>query len=79
MVSHASENGGTKLGPAEAGESWPPLRARCLKVAFIGTHGVGKTTLCFELAARLKWMDYRVDMVKEVARMSSPAEQGHDG
>jgi nicotinamide riboside kinase len=39
-----------------------------LKVAFIGTHGVGKTTLCFELAARLKRMDYRVDMVKEVAR-----------
>ena len=25
-----------------------------MKVAFIGTHGVGKTTLCFDLAARLK-------------------------
>jgi nicotinamide riboside kinase len=39
-----------------------------LKVAFLGTHGVGKTTLCFELAARLKRRDLRVDMVKEVAR-----------
>ena len=40
----------------------------CLKVAFIGSHGVGKTTLSFELAARLKRLDYPVDMVKEVAR-----------
>lgn len=37
-------------------------------MAFIGSHGVGKTTLCFELAARLKRLDYRVDVVKEVAR-----------
>lgn len=49
-------------------DSWPVPSDPCLKVAFIGTHGVGKTTLCFELAARLKWLDYRVDMVKEVAR-----------
>jgi hypothetical protein len=40
----------------------------CIKVAFIGSHGVGKTTLCFDLAARLKRMDFRVDLVKEVAR-----------
>jgi thymidylate kinase len=39
-----------------------------VKIAFIGTHGVGKTTLCFELAARLKRLDYSVDLVKEVAR-----------
>ena len=39
-----------------------------MKIAFIGTHGVGKTTLSFELAARLKRMDYSVDLVKEVAR-----------
>jgi hypothetical protein len=45
-----------------------PSRPACHKIAFIGTHGVGKTTLCFELAARLKRMDYRVDLVKEVAR-----------
>ena len=39
-----------------------------LKVAFIGTHGVGKTTLCFDLASRLKRLDFGVDVVKEVAR-----------
>jgi len=40
-----------------------------VKVAFIGTHGVGKTTLCYDLAARLKKRDASVDMVKEVARL----------
>ena len=39
-----------------------------LKVAFLGTHGVGKTTLCYELAAELKRRDKAVDLVKEVAR-----------
>lgn len=39
-----------------------------MKIAFLGSHGVGKTTLCFELAARLKRRDLRVDIVKEVAR-----------
>ncbi|MBK9302383.1 MAG: ATP-binding protein [bacterium] len=39
-----------------------------MKIAFIGTHGVGKTTLCFELAACLKRLDVSVDVVKEVAR-----------
>lgn len=39
-----------------------------MKLAFIGTHGVGKTTLCFELAAALKRLDLSVDLVKEVAR-----------
>jgi GTPase SAR1 family protein len=39
-----------------------------MKIAFIGTHGVGKTTLCFDLAARIKRLDYSVDLVKEVAR-----------
>ena len=39
-----------------------------MKIAFIGTHGVGKTTLCFDLASRLKRLDFGVDMVKEVAR-----------
>jgi predicted ATPase len=41
---------------------------RHLKIAFIGTHGVGKTTLCFDLASRLKRLDLGVDIVKEVAR-----------
>ena len=40
-----------------------------MKIAFIGTHGVGKTTLCFELAACLKRLDIGVDVVKEVARL----------
>jgi adenylate kinase family enzyme len=41
-----------------------------MKIAFIGTHGVGKTTLCYEIAARLKRDGLNVDMVKEVARTS---------
>jgi hypothetical protein len=43
-------------------------RRERVKVAFIGTHGVGKTTLCFDLASRLKRLDLGVDIVKEVAR-----------
>lgn len=39
-----------------------------MKIAFIGSHGVGKTTLCFDLASRLKRLDRGVDIVKEVAR-----------
>lgn len=38
------------------------------KIAFIGTHGVGKTTLCYGLAARLKRRDVAVEVVHEVAR-----------
>ena len=38
------------------------------KLAFIGSHGVGKTTLCFGLAARLKARDLSLDVVHEVAR-----------
>lgn len=41
-----------------------------MKIAFIGTHGVGKTTLCYDLAAALKRQGVHVDMVKEVARLS---------
>ncbi len=39
-----------------------------LKIAFVGTHGVGKTTLCYELAAWMKKREARVEMVREVAR-----------
>ncbi len=39
-----------------------------MKIAFIGAHGVGKTTLCFDVASRLKRLDMGVDIVKEVAR-----------
>ena len=38
------------------------------KIALIGSHGVGKTTLCFGLAARLKARDIALDLVHEVAR-----------
>jgi len=41
-----------------------------MKVVFIGTHGVGKTTLCYDLAGVLKRGGVSVDMVKEVARLS---------
>ena len=41
---------------------------RRLKLAFVGSHGVGKTTLCFDLASQLKRLDLGVDLVKEVAR-----------
>jgi thymidylate kinase len=44
------------------------LGRRRLKVAFVGTHGVGKTTLCYDLAAQLKRLDLGVELVKEVAR-----------
>ncbi|HSL19508.1 MAG TPA: AAA family ATPase [Methylomirabilota bacterium] len=39
-----------------------------MKIALIGSHGVGKTTLCFELAARLKRRNVDVEVVREVAR-----------
>jgi GTPase SAR1 family protein len=39
-----------------------------LKIAFVGSHGVGKTTLCFDLASQLKRLDIAVELVKEVAR-----------
>lgn len=41
---------------------------RAYKVAFIGSHGVGKTTLCYGLAARLKARDVVLEVVHEVAR-----------
>ncbi len=41
-----------------------------VKIAFIGTHGVGKTTLCYDLGSILKKRGLNVDLVKEVARLS---------
>ena len=41
-----------------------------MKLAFIGTHGVGKTTLCYDVVAALKRRGVNADMVKEVARLS---------
>jgi nicotinamide riboside kinase len=48
-----------------------------VKVAFIGTHGVGKTTLCYGLAARLKRIDVSLDVVHEIARRC-PLAINHD-
>jgi GTPase SAR1 family protein len=39
-----------------------------MKIAMVGSHGVGKTTLCYELAARLKRRNVDVEVVREVAR-----------
>jgi len=39
-----------------------------LEIGLIGSHGTGKTTLCFALAARLQRLDLSVEIVKEVAR-----------
>ncbi len=44
------------------------MTARRAKFAFIGSHGVGKTTLCYGLAARLKRRDMALEIVHEVAR-----------
>lgn len=44
------------------------LASSQFKIAFIGTHGVGKTTLCFGLAARLKRRDVSLEVVYEIAR-----------
>src|SRR4030042_6081925 len=41
-----------------------------VKIAFIGPHGVGKPTLCYDLGAILKKRGLHVDIVKEVARLS---------
>jgi thymidylate kinase len=41
-----------------------------VKLALIGTHGVGKTTLAFETCSLLKKAGYNVDLVTEIARQS---------
>ena len=46
------------------------LRGGRLKLALIGTHGVGKTTLAYEICSLLKKPHYNVELVTEVARQS---------
>jgi adenylate kinase family enzyme len=41
-----------------------------LKLALIGTHGVGKTTLAYEICSLLKKAECNVELVTEVARQS---------
>jgi nicotinamide riboside kinase len=46
-------------------------RGNCeVKVALIGTHGVGKTTLAYEICSLLKKAGENVELVTEVARRS---------
>jgi len=40
-----------------------------MKIAFIGTHGTGKTTLSYELAAELKKLGINAVMINELARL----------
>ena len=41
-----------------------------MKLALIGTHGVGKTTLAYEICSLLKKAHFNVELVTEVARQS---------
>ena len=41
-----------------------------MKLALIGTHGVGKTTLAYEICSRMKRAGENVELVAEVARRS---------
>jgi hypothetical protein len=41
-----------------------------MKIALIGTHGVGKTTLAFDICSLLKKAGQNVELVTEVARRS---------
>jgi nicotinamide riboside kinase len=51
--------------------------SRTLKIALIGTHGVGKTTLAFDLCSKLKKAHQDVELVAEVARSSPfPVNEG---
>ena len=61
--------------PRRRGDQLPQHRALdedadSMKLAFIGTHGTGKTTLCYDVTAGLKRQGLNADMVKEVARLS---------
>jgi hypothetical protein len=48
-----------------------------LKLALIGTHGVGKTTLAYEVCSLLKKADHNVELVTEVVRRSPfPVNEG---
>ncbi len=50
------------------------LKRRLYKIALISTHGTGKTTLCFEVAAELKKRGLKVKVFSEIA--ASAYEQG---
>lgn len=49
-------------------------KSKVYKIAIISTHGTGKTTLCFEVAAMLKKLGLKVKVFSEIA--TSAFEQG---
>lgn len=49
-------------------------RRKLYKIALISTHGTGKTTLCFEVAAMLKKYGLKVKVFSEIA--ATACEQG---
>ncbi len=52
----------------------PSTKKRPYKIALISTHGTGKTTLCYEVAAELKKRGLKVKVFSEIA--ASAFEQG---
>lgn len=53
------------------------MRGVTAKIAFIGTHGVGKTVLTFSLASRLRMLGLDADVVSENSRRSPfPINEG---
>ena len=49
------------------------------KVALVGTHGVGKTTVAYELGGAIKRRGRTVELLTEIAREHSSAEIEWDG
>ena len=52
----------------------PSTKKRPYKISLISTHGTGKTTLCYEVAAELKKRGVKVKVFSEIA--ASAFEQG---
>ena len=52
----------------------PSIKKRPYKIALISTHGTGKTTLCYEVAAELKKRGFKVKVFSEMA--AAAFEQG---
>ena len=52
----------------------PSTKKRPYKISLISTHGTGKTTLCYEVAAELKKRGLKVKVFSEIA--ASAFEQG---
>lgn len=51
-----------------------PLKKRPYKISLVSTHGTGKTTLCYEVAAALKKRGLKVKVFSEIA--ATACEQG---